>query len=93
MAASEYLSTETEETKRHPVKASIYTGIAYFFTVLFLVFPFFIFDSAYVSIGITLFNALLIILLFSYYVSVAKETSFWKRFSKMSLIVKLRGLS
>src|SRR6266540_2466799 len=29
MAASEYLSTRSEDTSRHPVRAAIYTGIAY----------------------------------------------------------------
>ena len=43
MASSEYLSTKSEngnENGKHPVKASIYTGIAYIFTVVALVAPF-----------------------------------------------------
>ena len=37
MAASEYLSTRTEETHKEPVRAAIYTGIAYIITVTLLV--------------------------------------------------------
>src|SRR3989338_8314357 len=32
MAASEYLSTKSEETGKNPIKASVYTGIAYVLT-------------------------------------------------------------
>ena len=47
MAASEYLSTKTEsgqETK-NPIKASVYTGIAYVITVLLLILPYLIFSN------------------------------------------------
>ena len=40
MAASEYLSTKTEETAKNPVRASIYTGVAYLITVLILILPY-----------------------------------------------------
>jgi len=39
MAASEYLSTKQEDTQKSPVKASIYTGLAYILTVFFLISP------------------------------------------------------
>src|SRR3989344_399955 len=54
MTASEYLSTKSDAGKeekdkigRHPLKASIYTGIAYIFTVLFLIFPYLIVNNIY----------------------------------------------
>lgn len=81
MASSEFLSTKSEKkTEKNPVKASIYTGIAYILTVLFLIFPYFISHNYIVSLCITLFNAALVILVFSFYASVAQETSFRKRF-------------
>ena len=40
MAASEYLSTRSEKTDKHPVRAAIYTGIAYIITVTLLVLPY-----------------------------------------------------
>ena len=40
MAASEYLSTRSEKTSKHPVRAAIYTGIAYITTVTMLILPY-----------------------------------------------------
>ena len=86
MAASEYLSTKSEEGSRDPLKASAYTGSAYVMTVLLLIFPYLIFANYYFCLGFTLFNAILVILIFTFYVSVAKGISFWKRFSEMAAI-------
>ncbi len=84
MGASEYLSTKQEKTDKSAFKASIYTGTAYLVTVLLLIFPYFIFSNALVCLGFVLFNALLIILIFTFYISVAKELSFKKRFLEMA---------
>ena len=86
MAASEYLSTKSEESEQSPIKAAIYTGIAYLFTVIVLVLPFFLFSSYLVSIAMTLVNAILVIAVFNYYISIAKDLSFRKRFLEMSTI-------
>jgi VIT1/CCC1 family predicted Fe2+/Mn2+ transporter len=86
MAASEYLSTKSEESSRDPFKASAYTGSAYVITVLFLIFPYVIFADYYFCLGFTLFNAIIVILLFTFYVSVAKDIPFWKRFSEMAMV-------
>jgi vacuolar iron transporter family protein len=66
MAASEYLSTKSEETTRDPFKASVYTGSAYVMTVLFLIFPYVIFTDYYFCLGFTLFNAIIVILIFTF---------------------------
>jgi vacuolar iron transporter family protein len=86
MSASEYFSTKSEEGARSPLKASIYTGIAYVFTVLFLIFPFLLFKTLYLCLGISLLNALIVIFIFTFYVSVAKGTCFKKRFWEMTTI-------
>ena len=86
MAASEYLSTKSEESEQSPIKAAIYTGIAYLFTVIVLVLPFFIFQSYLVAIAMTLVNAILVIAVFNYYISIAKDLSFKKRFLEMATI-------
>ncbi len=86
MATSEYLSTKSEETSRDPFKASAYTGSAYVITVLFLIFPYVIFANYYFCLGFTFFNAIIVILIFTFYVSVAKNIPFWKRFSEMAII-------
>jgi VIT1/CCC1 family predicted Fe2+/Mn2+ transporter len=85
MSASEYLSTRTEENhKKHPGKAALYTGIAYVFTVALLIAPFLVFNNPFLSLGLSLGFALLIILLFTFYVSVAKELPFVNRFLEMA---------
>lgn len=86
MAASEYLSTKSEEGSRDPVKASVYTGSAYVLTVLFLIFPYLLFVNYYFCLGFTLFNAILVVLIFTFYISVAKEIPFRERFIEMASI-------
>jgi len=86
MASSEYISTKHEETEKDPLKASIYTGIAYVGTVLFLIFPYFLCKNIFVSLGFTIVNALLVILIFTFYVSVAKGLPFRRRFFEMALL-------
>jgi VIT1/CCC1 family predicted Fe2+/Mn2+ transporter len=87
MGASEYLSTKSEadeEGLKDPVKASVYTSLAYILTVAFLILPFFVVPNVYVALGTTLVNALIVILLFTFYVSVAKDLPFRKRFLEMA---------
>jgi VIT1/CCC1 family predicted Fe2+/Mn2+ transporter len=55
-------------------------------TVLFLIFPYVIFTNYYFCLGFALFNAIIVILIFTFYVSVAKDISFWKRFSEMAMV-------
>jgi VIT1/CCC1 family predicted Fe2+/Mn2+ transporter len=86
MAASEYLSTKSEEGSRDPLKAAVYTGSAYVLTVLFLIFPYLLFVNYYFCLGFTLFNAILVILIFTFYISVAKEIPFRERFIEMASI-------
>jgi len=84
MAASEYLSTKSEQSGQDPTKAAVYTGIAYVFTVVFLIFPYFVLGSYFGALAWTLINAILIIVIFTYYVSVAQDVPFRRRFSEMA---------
>jgi len=84
MAASGYLSAKQEEGEKNPLKSSMYTGIAYIITVLFLLLPYLVFKNVFLCLGFVMFNALIIILVFTFYVSVAKEVSFKKRFFEMA---------
>lgn len=84
MAASEYLSTRSEDTKKHPVRAAIYTGIAYIITVALLILPYLLFENFYLDLAIALTTAVIIIAVFNYYISVAKGESFRERFVEMA---------
>lgn len=85
MAGSEYLSAE-EEGRKRPIKASLYTGIAYIIAVFLLILPYFLFENSLVSLAITAAIAISVIIMFSFYISVAKSISFKKRFFKMAAL-------
>lgn len=87
MASSEYLSTKSEgDVNKRPIKASIYTGIAYLITVVALVAPFILLSNALAALGVMLAIALLIIALFNYYYAIARGESFRKRFTEMAVL-------
>lgn len=91
MASSEYLSTKSEqddtgEYEVSALKASAYTGIAYIFTVFILVAPFFFTTNYMLALAITIVLAVVIIFKFNYYISVAKDLQFKKRFIQMAVV-------
>lgn len=87
MASSEYLSTKSDkDPAKRPVKAAIYTGIAYIFTVAALVLPFILITNSLVALGVMLIAALVIIALFNYYYAVARCESFRRRFTEMAIL-------
>lgn len=84
MAASEYLSTRSEKTNKHPVRAAVYTGIAYIVTVALLVLPYLLIENYILDLVIALTTGVVIIAVFNYYISVAKGESFRERFLEMA---------
>lgn len=84
MAASEYLSTRAESDGKNPVKSAIYTGVAYIVTVAILITPYLVLDNYYLCLVISLTSAVIIIAVFNYYIAVAKDESFSKRFFEMA---------
>lgn len=86
LAGTEYLATKSEATQQHPLKAALYTGFANLVTVIFLIYPYIAFGNLYLSFGIMLLNAFIVIYIFNYYISVAKEVSFRRNFIEMALI-------
>jgi VIT1/CCC1 family predicted Fe2+/Mn2+ transporter len=92
MGASSYLSTKAEEPTptrsgaagKNPLKASVYTGVAYILTVIVLIFPYLILSNYYVSLACTLTAAIGIIAAFNYYIAVARDEPFKTRFLEMA---------
>lgn len=84
MAASEYLSTKSESDGGNPVKASMYTGSAYLATVVLLIFPYLVLESYYLCLGVALLVGILIVAGFNFYLSVARDLPFGKRFMEMA---------
>jgi len=85
MAVSNYLASK-EEKEKNPFFSGYITGLAYIFTVVTLIVPFFFFNKAIVALGSTLFLAVLIIAFFNFYVSVVKQDNFFSRFLTMATI-------
>ncbi|MBN2873766.1 MAG: VIT1/CCC1 transporter family protein [Spirochaetales bacterium] len=87
MAASDYLASKAEDDPR-AAKSAVYTGVAYLGTVVLLVLPYLVLPSSgswiFVSLGITLTVAVGIIAAFNYYLAVAKDLDFKKRFLEMA---------
>lgn len=79
---SEGLSAESGE-RLNPMKAAMYTGIAYILVVVGLVAPFFLTGSRRLALGITWLVGVAIVAGFAYYSSVVLRTSFRRRFVQM----------
>jgi VIT1/CCC1 family predicted Fe2+/Mn2+ transporter len=84
MAASEYLSTKSEGKAERALTSAVYTGIAYILTVFLLILPYLLVQNHFLCLGVTLLIALTIIFLFNFYISVARDYSFGKRFLEMA---------
>lgn len=84
MAASEYLSTKSEGGEQDPIRAALYTGVAYIVTVFVLILPYLLSPNPFLALGLTLTAAVLIIAGFNYYISVAKDLDFRHRFLEMA---------
>jgi VIT1/CCC1 family predicted Fe2+/Mn2+ transporter len=84
MAASEFLSTRQEGEGEHALKSAVYTGIAYVLTVMLLILPYLVIGNPYVSLITMMVVAVLIIFGFNYYISVAKDLPFKRRFFEMA---------
>ncbi|MEF9875530.1 MAG: rubrerythrin family protein [Gordonibacter sp.] len=85
MASSEYLSSKTEG-RSDALKSAAYTGVTYLVTVTLLILPYLLFDEAHYlwALGTMICIVLLILVVFNYYLSVAQDLSFKKRFGQMA---------
>ena len=85
MASSEYLSSKSEG-RPDALKSASYTGVAYLITVALLILPYLLFDEAHYlwAMGTMIVIVLLILVAFNYYLSVAQDLPFKKRFGQMA---------
>lgn len=86
MAASNYLSEKAEGENKNYIKSALYTGFAYIITVILLVLPYLLLNNPFIALPITLAVAIMIIFVFNYYISVAKDLSFKHRFLEMVIL-------
>ena len=85
MASSEFLAARSEG-RSDALKSCSYTGIAYLVTVIFLILPYLLFETAQFlpALVCMLLIVVLIIAGFTYYTSVAQDQPFKSRFAEMA---------
>lgn len=85
MAASNYLA-ERADGNPNALKASIYTGLTYLLTVIFLVSPYLLLSAPMVihALICMIIIVILLIAIFNFYIAVVKSESFWLKFFEMS---------
>ncbi|RUM45363.1 MAG: rubrerythrin family protein [Hydrogenimonas sp.] len=87
MAGSAYLESRESPTNGiNPLTYATYTGVAYIFTTFLLVLPFFLFSTTPPALVMMFTAAVGAILLYNFYISVARDEPFFKRVREMSLI-------
>lgn len=87
MAGSAFLeSRENPDPEISPLRYSLFTGVSYIITTLLLIMPFFLLESIRPALALMFTMALISILSYSFYITVAKGLSFKKRVLEMSAI-------
>lgn len=87
MAGSAFLeSRENPNPDISPLSYATYTGVSYILTTALLVFPYFFLDSMVAALGVMFIMALLAIVSFTFYTSVAKDQPFTSRVLQMAAI-------
>ncbi len=85
MAASNYLA-ERADGNPNALKASVYTGFTYLFTVIFLVLPYLLFpEQMFVPALICMIGVVIVLIaVFNFYIAVVKSEPFLPKFFEMS---------
>lgn len=86
LASSEYLAANWEEGHQTPIGSAAYTVAAYMLTILVLIWPLLIGFPPISALAIIIINAVILIFIFNYHLSVAKELKLGKRFGQMLLV-------
>ena len=86
MGASEFLASLEEKNKNSYISC-FYTGMSYFISVIFLVFPFFLFENKFLALVVSLIIAFLIVVFYNIFTSIIEDKSFKKSFLRMFLIL------
>ncbi len=87
MAGSAYLEARENADKGiNPKKYAFYTGFSYILTTILVVLPFFLLDSAKMALVAMFGAAALVIVVYNYYIAVARDEDFGKRVGEMFAI-------
>ncbi|WP_320168207.1 VIT1/CCC1 transporter family protein [Mangrovibacterium marinum] len=92
MSSSEYLSHKSEGNHEGALKSAFWTGLAYIVAVVFLVVPYLVFSSPFMALIASVIDSVFVVLVYSYYISVANDQPFRKRFGEMVALSTVVGL-
>lgn len=92
MSSSEYLSNKSEGNDAGAAKSALFTGLAYIVAVVFLVAPFLLFASPFTALLVAVLDSVFVVFVYSYYISVANDQPFRKRFLEMVVLSTVVGL-
>ncbi|SFE95022.1 VIT1/CCC1 transporter family protein [Sunxiuqinia elliptica] len=92
MSSSEYLSNKSEGNDAGAVKSALFTGLAYIVAVVFLVAPYLLFASPFTALLVAVLDSVFVVFVYSYYISIANDQPFRKRFLEMVVLSTVVGL-
>ncbi|UCD09714.1 MAG: hypothetical protein JSU79_03460 [Dehalococcoidales bacterium] len=84
--STEYIATKSSTSLKSPLKSAFYAWLANIVAIAFLLLPYLIFNDLYLALGIMILNAVIIIFILTFYLSVAREASIMKMFLEMIAI-------
>lgn len=84
--STEYIATKSSTSVKSPLKSAFYAWLANIVAVAFLLLPYLIFSNIYLALGIMILDAMIVIFVLTFYLSVARETSIMKMFLEMTVV-------
>ncbi len=80
---TEYIATKSSTSVKNPLKSAFYAWVANIVAVAFLLLPYLLFGNIYIALGFMIFDAVIVIFILTFYLSVARDTSIIKMFLEM----------
>ena len=84
--STEYIATKSSTSVKNPLKSAFYAWLANVIAVAFLLLPYLIFNNIYLALGLMILDAVIVIFVLTFYLSVARDTSTIKMFLEMTAV-------
>lgn len=84
--STEYIATKSSTSVKSPLKSAFYAWLANIVAVAFLLLPYIIFSNIYLALGLMIFDAVIVIFILTFYLSVARDTSIIRMFLEMTTV-------
>ena len=83
---TEYIATKSSTSVKNPLKSAFYAWLANIVAIAFLLLPYLIFGNIYLALGLMIFDAVIVIFILTFYLSVARDISTTKMFLETTAI-------